>query len=101
MIIACWRKFLLLHDAVYNVSMMHCKSECDPEVRGHRPAFEKIDFTDFLVFLIKRRGMGRLSLNYTMPPTECNRAGRQLVAGGFHRLPIRKNHSCFFCTFLL
>ena len=25
--------------------MMHCKSECDPEVRGHRPAFENIDFT--------------------------------------------------------
>ena len=24
MIIACWRKFLLLHDAVCNVSMMHC-----------------------------------------------------------------------------
>ena len=28
----------LLHDTVGNMSMMHCKSECDPEVRGHRPA---------------------------------------------------------------
>ena len=43
--------------------------------------------------------MGRLSLNYTMLPTECNRAGRQLVAGGFHRLPIRKTILAFFAPF--
>ena len=99
MIIACWRKFLLLHDAVYNVSMMHCKSECDPEARGHRPVFEKIDFTDFLLFLIKGQGMGRLSLNYTMPLPNAIAPGGSLLQAVFTACLYEKTILAFFAPF--